>query len=120
MSHAHDHHHAPHWREAIVTPGPASMLDIGGDIGAVLVRLAGDTPTGELLACPVGRPSDHFHTGVHRRTAGDSEAWVAVFPTVPAGEYSLLTDDGHEHTPFTVAGGEVTTLVLDAVLDRTC
>jgi len=119
MSHTHDHHRAPHWREAIVAPGPASMLDIGGDIGAVVVQLADDTPTGELLACPRGRQSDHFHTGVHRRMAGASEAWVAVFPTVPAGDYSLLTDDGHEHTPFTVAGGEVTSLALDAVLDRT-
>jgi len=43
-----------------------------------------------------------------------------VFPTVPAGDYSLLTDDGHEHTPFTVAGGEVTSLALDAVLERSC
>ena len=63
-------------------PGVASLLDIGGDVGAVVVRLPTDTPTGELLACPRGDPSAHFHTGVHRRTAQVGEAWVSLFPEV--------------------------------------
>lgn len=88
------------------------MLDIGGEVGAVTVALAGDTASGELMACPRDRPADHFHTGVHRRVDGETEAWVAVFPSILEGEYSLLTDDGREHTPFTVVGGEVTTLSL--------
>lgn len=86
------------------------MLDIGGDIGAATVALVDDTSSGELMACPRGRPADHFHTGVHRRVDGEIEAWVAVFPSVVQGEYSLLTDDGREHTPFTVVGGQVTAL----------
>jgi hypothetical protein len=112
MNHQHSHQHS--WRESHPAPGPASLLDIGGDIGAVVVRLPEDSPTGELMACPRADPSAHFHTGVHLRSIGDEEAWIAVFPEVHAGQYSLLTDEGVEHTPFAVVGGEVTTLELDA------
>jgi hypothetical protein len=91
------------------------MLDIGGDIGAAIVDLPDDTPSGELMACRRGRPADHFHTGVHLRTANGITAWVAVFPAIEQGEYSLLTDDGDEHTPFTVVGGQVTSLSLARV-----
>ncbi|MEO6652372.1 MAG: hypothetical protein ABIP17_06930 [Ilumatobacteraceae bacterium] len=115
---AHDHDGHDHsWREENPAPGPASMLDIGGDIGAATVVLTDDTRSGELMACPRGRPADHFHTGVHRRPAGDVEAWIAVFPSISEGEYSLLTDDGCEHTPFTVVGGEVTTLSMSNACD---
>lgn len=93
------------------------MLDIGGDVGAIIVRLPDDTPSGELMACRRGRPASHFHTGVHLRTVDGGEAWVAVFPEVVAGEYSLLTDDGEEHTSFEVTGGQVTSLdVRGAIL----
>jgi hypothetical protein len=108
----HGHEHPSSWRDAHAAPGPASLLDLGGDVGAVSVRLAGDTATGELTACPRGRPDRHFHTGVHLRTVGDRRAWVAVFPAVPAGRYSLLDDEGCEHTPFDVIGGAVTTMTL--------
>lgn len=104
------HDHA--WRAENPPPGPASMLDIGGDVGAATVSLRGDTLSGELMACPRGRPADHFHTGVHRRLAGEAEGWIAVFPSVVEGAYSLLDDDGCEHTPFTIVGGQVTTLSL--------
>jgi len=104
------------WRESHPPPGPASLLDIGGDVGAVVVQLPADPPTGELTACRRGDPAAHFHTGVHRREVGDSAAWVAVFPDVTEGDYSLLNDDGVEHTPFSVAGGRVTTLDLGDVV----
>lgn len=47
---------------------------------------------------------------------GRGEAWVAVFPEVVAGEYSLLTDDGFEHTPFDVTGAHVTSLDLSVAM----
>lgn len=116
-SHDHHHHLEHGWRDPHAAPGLASVLDIGGDIGAVSVRLPDDTPTGELTACVRGNPAAHFHTGVHLRRVGGGAAegdsgWVGVFPEVAAGAYSLLTDDGVEHTPFEVIGGQVTSLDL--------
>lgn len=108
--HSHSHAHQHSWRDPHAAPGPASVLDIGGDVGAIIVRLPDDTPSGELMACRRGHPEAHFHTGVHLRCVDGGEAWVAVFPEVVAGEYSLLTDDGAEHTSFEVSGGQVTSL----------
>ncbi len=111
---AHTHTHA--WRDPHAAPGWASVLDIGGDVGAVTARLSADTPSGELMACRRGEPAAHFHTGVHFRSLegsdGSGDAWIAVFPEVLAGAYSLLTDEGVEHTPFEVTGGQVTSLDL--------
>jgi hypothetical protein len=105
--------HTQPWRDPHRAPGIASVLDIGGDVGAVVVRLPGDTVSGELTACRRGDPSAHFHTGVHVRDAEGGSAWVAVFPEVRAGEYSLLTDDGDdEYAPFEVVGGQVAELDL--------
>ncbi len=93
-------------------PLGAAVLDIGGDVGAVVVHLA--TPIeGELYACPRGASDRHFHTGVHERDVADGTALVAIFPEVGAGDYSLLDRaTGTEHTPFTVIGGQVTMLEL--------
>ena len=118
--HAHTHSHTdshPHaWRDTHAAPGWASVLDIGGDVGAVIARLSDDTSSGELMACRRGDPAAHFHTGVHFRyvegSDGGGDAWIAVFPEVVAGAFSLLTDDGVEHTPFEVTGGQVTSLDL--------
>ena len=70
------------------------MLDIGGEVGALVVYLAAEPPTGELEACPVDDPAARFHTGVHHRDIGHGLAWTAVFPEVLEGSYHLLDDDG--------------------------
>ena len=91
-------------------------------VASHVAELRDDTPSGELVACPRGHPAAHFHTGVHLRPTDDGEAWIAVFPDVVAGEYSLLSN-GVEFAPFVVVGGEVTELgmvELPAALDTSC
>lgn len=96
------------------TPGPHSspVLDIGGEVGALVVYLATETPTGELEACPVDDPAARFHTGVHHRAIGHGSAWTAVFPQVTQGSYHLLDDDGAPRAHVTVTGGTVHQLDL--------
>lgn len=88
------------------------VLDIGGEVGALVVYLAAETPTGELEACPVDDPEARFHTGVHHRAVGRGVAWTAVFPEVSEGSYHLLDDDGAPLAAVTVAGGTVHELDL--------
>lgn len=114
MSAEHNHHR----------PGAhsAPVLDIGGEVGALVVYLADQTPTGELEACPAGEPGARFHTGVHQRsiTAGpsgrgrqrDGWAWTAVFPEITEGHYELLDAAGRPMADVTVAGGHVQELDL--------
>lgn len=108
--HQHGHGHA-HAASAI------PVLDIGGDIGAVLVYLDGTTSCGELFACPPGRPDEHFHTGVHERHVGSDHVWSALFPEVAEGEYELLDDDRQPIQTFTVVGGAVTEIDLRSVIE---
>lgn len=108
--HAHPHEHAdpnPAEAEPAAALGPSSILDIGGDVGAIHVVLAGPVDGGELEACPEGEPDRRFHTGVHRRTWGDRSAWIAVYPEVREGRYELLDADLRPLAVVDVDGGAV-------------
>jgi len=96
------------WRERGSCGGGSPVLDIGGEVGAVVAYLAAEPPGGELEACPVGRPDARFHTGVHHReVAADRAAWTAVFPEVVRGDYHLLDSAGRPIAEVSVAGGHV-------------
>ena len=94
-----------------VTPAPGrsstSVLDIGGEVGALVVLLAARPAGGELEAEPVGSPDARFHTGVHLREMGRHAAWTAVFPKVVEGTYHLLDEGGSPLATVAVAGGAV-------------
>lgn len=108
-------HHTHHTHSATLAPtsessdvGVSSLLDIGDEVGALVVYLPGDTPSGELEACPAGRPDEHFHTGVHPRPLGDGASLhVAVFPQVAQGSYQVLDDAGIPVALVQVTGGHV-------------
>jgi hypothetical protein len=100
----HHHHHA--------APGVSSVLDIGGDVGALVVYLSAPTPSGELEACPSGRLDGRFHTGVHVRETGAGPAHVALFPEVAAGSYDVLDEYDVSVARVEVSGGSVSELDL--------
>jgi hypothetical protein len=88
------------------------VLDIGGEVGAMVVYLAAGTRSGELEACPVDAPDARFHTGVHHRAIAHGFAWTAVFPEVAEGAYHLLDAEGGPLAAVTVTGGRVAELDL--------
>ena len=72
MSAEHNHHR----------PGAhsAPVLDIGGEVGALVVYLAARPPTGELEACPAGDTAARFQTGVHHRSTPSGWTWRPWWP----------------------------------------
>jgi hypothetical protein len=94
------------------SPGASPLLDIGDDVGAVVVYLDECPPTGEIEAEPQGRPGERFHTGVHPLVTSGDTVQVAVFPEVAQGGYVLLDDDGSPRTLVEVTGGRVTEVDL--------
>jgi hypothetical protein len=95
-----------------VAPHDSPLLDLGGDVGALVVHLPGPPPSGEIEARPAGAPGARFHTGVHRRATPAGETWAAVFPDVWAGDYDLLGPDGGPIARVVVTGGRVAELDL--------
>jgi hypothetical protein len=105
-------HVHPHEAPGATAPGASPLLDIGGDVGALVVYLDGVTPSGELEACPAGRPDARFHTGVHLRELGGASVAVAVFPQVTEGSYQLLDGEGLPVARVAISGGAVAELDL--------
>lgn len=101
------HHEAGDW----------PVLDVGGEVGALVVHLAAVPVGGELEAQPAGKPLRRFHTGVHVRRIAGAQVPVALFPALTAGAYEVLDDALHPVAAIEVAGGHVCTLDLRAVAE---
>jgi len=104
--HGHDHvheHDRPLENIAHVHGGPP-VLDIGGDVGALVVLTGWDRGGSELF---VRRLADgaEIHTGVWARQLGADLVPAAVFCEVIEGAYRILDLESDE---VQVRGGEVT------------
>lgn len=105
--------------------GPV-MLDIGGDIGAVIVTMPPDLSGQEVEARPIagpGLPALHphhhdghehshplVHVGVVERPSPGGTTCTAVFSELMTGTYELyLRPDGPVALTLAVVGGEVST-----------
>lgn len=91
--------------------GPA-VLDIGGDIGALVVMMRPEDRGRELHL-----RSDHVtplavHTGVWARHTPSGEITTAVFGELPAGSYEVLDPSGSAIRRVRITGGELTEIAL--------
>lgn len=74
----------------------ALVLEIGGDVGALVVYTDATCAGAELDLAPAGSPRSHdLHNVVRpRTTAGGGTVFAAVFPQVQEGRYTLWGVDG--------------------------
>ena len=105
--HGHDHDH-----EAGAPPaGGPVVVDIGGDVGALIVRV-----DHELLGTELHLRQDGWehtvHTGVWDRPLGDGMVTVAVFPALVEGKYQILDPAGSVGRAVGIEGGSVAELDL--------
>jgi hypothetical protein len=92
------------------TSGPpdALVLDIGGDVGALLLYADESCLGQEIDLTLTGVPrSHHLHTMIRRRRAFARDVIVGVYAEVAAGDYVLWGLDGEPLGVVAVAGGEV-------------
>jgi len=86
--------------------GPV-LLDIGDDVGALLVHLPAAMVGAEIEVARAGAAPQHV--AVIARRAGDRVAPTAVFPALAEGTYRLhRKPDGPERMQATVVGGRIT------------
>jgi hypothetical protein len=85
------------------------VLDIGGDIGALVIHAGPELAEEEIEISPGADPATpRSHNVVHARRGMGEVAYTAVFPSVPAGEYTVWHRDGTPHATITIHGGQVT------------
>jgi len=119
--HGHDHSHAhEHGHSHDHTAGgecysarrhPESViLDIGGQIGALIIRTDADMHAVEIEISATGHDDRRSHKEVLEREINGQPAFTAVFDKVPEGSYTLWVDDVARMRGVVVTGGAVAEL----------
>jgi hypothetical protein len=105
--HVHPHpHRGKHRRDQPHVPQRGAVLDIGGDVGAVLV-VAGPALDGAEIELYDEHGSYVMHTEVHGREVMGKRQYAGLFPSVREGTYLLDTADGAPRERVVVSGGQV-------------
>ena len=68
--------------------GPV-MLDVGGDMGALVLLTTPDWAGAEIEISRLGGDGSRTHVGVHLRTVGSRTVHAAVYSSLPEGDYQL-------------------------------
>ncbi len=111
----HDHHHAGHDGPGESYPhvqGGPTVLDIGGDIGAMIVTMNAEAAGTELHLRSEHEPPISIHTGVWRRGFGEQVCTTAVFAELIEGRYWVLDSSGADRRQVEIHGGALTSIDL--------
>jgi hypothetical protein len=96
---------------AHVQGGP-TVLDIGGDIGAMIVTMSPESAGSELHLRSEHEPPISIHTGVWRRGFGERVVTTAVFAELVQGRYWVLDSNGRDLSQVEIRGGALTSIDL--------
>jgi hypothetical protein len=92
-------------------PHPESIvLDIGGDMGALVIYTKPELHGREIEVSPCGSAATRTHVQVLERRIKDRPAFAAVFPGLRAGDYDIWDDAADRNDPVTIVGGRVATV----------
>jgi hypothetical protein len=84
------------------------VLDIGADVGALVVYTPKRLAMMEIGITRRGEARPAMHTAVRPRDLPGGRRYAAVYPAVPAGDYALPATAGLPSLDVTVDGGHVT------------
>ena len=87
------------------------VLDIGGEIGALVIHADAALDGAEIELSPVGADANRFHNMVHPRRAGATTMYTAVYPAVTEGAYTVWRNKDTRHGIVNITGGQVTEYV---------
>ena len=111
--HPHPHPHGGLSGESYAhVQGGATVLDIGGDVGALVVTMDDATLGTELHLRSETRPQLDIHTGVWRRGSGPDAVTAAVFAELVAGSYWVLDAAGEATQRVEIRGGALASIDL--------
>jgi hypothetical protein len=86
------------------------VLDIGQDIGALIIHTAAELRGREIEVSPRGTNARRVHVEVLERRINDQPVFAAVFPGLCAGDYDIWDGAANPRGSVTIVGGEVATV----------
>jgi hypothetical protein len=92
-----EHSLAPSWEGSVV-------LDIGGDVGALVLRTPSTMVGREIDLTPEDAADPRTHSAVRERRLSSGTSYAAVYPSLSAGLYTV---EGSGQR-VTIIGGSVT------------
>jgi hypothetical protein len=92
-----EHQLPPSWEGSV-------MLDIGGDVGALMLHTPSSMDGEEIDLFPDDATTPHTHSAVRERQLVAGVSYAAVYPGLSAGMYTV-EGSGQK---VTIVGGQVT------------
>lgn len=86
----------------------ALMLDIGGDVGALVLRAPAELVDEEIEVSLIDQAGIRTHTVVHQLRSADGEVFAGVMPSLQAGTYTVWGLDDRPVGEVRIIGGSVT------------
>jgi hypothetical protein len=86
------------------------VLEIGEEVGALIVHADPDMHGVEVEISPSGRDDQRRHKQVLERSMGGRPAYTAVFDGLTAGSYTLWVDDKPRARSVRIAGSAIAEL----------
>lgn len=86
------------------------VLEIGEDVGALIIHAAPETHGLEIEISPADDDEHRSHKEVLERDAGGRPAYTAVFDQLPAGTYTLWSEGVARVRGVNVSGGQIVEL----------
>ena len=98
--HTHGHTYGPSHDGSV-------LVDIGGDIGALVILTPPDLHGTEIELSPVDRDEATTHVAVRERHGTGATLHAAVFPSLVAGTYTVWDPTSRPIAQVTITGGQV-------------
>jgi hypothetical protein len=105
----HDHSHGGehHSHNHVAGQGP-TVLDIGDDVGALVLYTTAELVGAEIEISPDGEPDRRRHVAVHPRQYPGGTAYAAVYYGLEAGSYQLWAADSSVALTVAIEGNSIT------------
>jgi len=103
--HSHSHSHTEHNHVAGLGP---TVLDIGDDVGALVLYTSAELVGAEIEISPHDAPHQRRHVAVHTREYPGGTAHAAVYYGLAAGCYDLWAADGAVALTVSIDGNTIT------------
>jgi hypothetical protein len=98
------HHNEAFWGR---THTEHVVLDIGGDVGALILYTGQEMRGREIEISRTDRDSPRVHTAILERRVGNRTVYAGVYPELEAGDYRLWGDDPSQPPDVTIVTGSV-------------